>query len=61
MRKLCRLPVLPGIGLVLGLLLLSPSNANADLLSNIGLYDGGSAPTVYITYTALERLGRCVC
>jgi hypothetical protein len=43
---------LPCLGLTLGLLLLAASEANADLsVSNIGLYDGGSAPTAYISFT----------
>jgi hypothetical protein len=52
MRRHRRLPALACVGLALGLSLLSPSDANADVtLSNISLFDGGAAPTVYITYT----------
>jgi Thioester domain/PEP-CTERM motif len=52
MRRHCRLPALACVGLALGLLLLSPRDANADVtLSDISLFDGGAAPTVYITYT----------
>ena len=37
---------------MLGLLLLPASEANADLVNNIGLYDGTSnAPTAWISYT----------
>ncbi len=45
MRRLCRLPVLPCLGLTLGLLVLPATDANADLsVSHIGLYAGGSTP-----------------
>jgi PEP-CTERM motif len=52
MRRVIRLPISFCAGLTLGLLLLTPSAANAQLaVSDIGLYDGSNAPTVYITYT----------
>jgi PEP-CTERM motif len=53
MRSLCRIPVLPHLGLILALLLLPVSEANADLtVNNIGLYDGTSnAPTAWIAFS----------
>ena len=40
------------VGLTMGLLLLLASDVNADLsVVDIGLYDGGSAPTAYISFT----------
>ncbi len=45
MRRLCHSPVLPCLGLTLGLVLLAASDANADLsVNNIGLYGGGGTP-----------------
>jgi hypothetical protein len=45
MRGLCRLPVLPRLGMTLAFLLLMANEANADLtVNNIGLYGGGSTP-----------------
>jgi PEP-CTERM motif len=47
-----RLPVSLCTGLTVSLFLFTARCAHADLpVSNIGLYDGSSAPTVYITYT----------
>src|SRR5271157_1439245 len=52
MRRRLRFFGLPRLGLALGLLAFLASEVKADLhVSDIGLYDGSSAPTVYITYT----------
>jgi hypothetical protein len=52
MRRRLRFFGLPRLGLALGLLALLASEVKADLpVSDIGLYDGSNAPTVYITYT----------
>jgi MYXO-CTERM domain-containing protein len=52
MPRIYRAPACRRLGLWLGLFLLTANTANADLsVSNIGLYDGSSAPTAYITFT----------
>jgi PEP-CTERM motif/Thioester domain len=53
MQRLIRRPISLCAGLTLGLFLLTPIAANADVsVSDIGLYDGTScAPTVYVSYT----------
>jgi hypothetical protein len=52
MPRLRRSSLSARIGLTLALLLVTASEANAGLsVSNIGLYDGSSSPTVYITFT----------
>jgi hypothetical protein len=52
MRRLFRLDALSRLGLILALLVLLTGQVRADLtVNNIGLYDGGSAPTAYISFT----------
>jgi len=51
MRSICRRSVLSCLGLVLGLIVLLTSTANADLIEKIGQYDGTNAPTAWISYT----------
>lgn len=58
MPRNCRVRILRRFGLMLGLLVLLPGEANADLpVSNIGLYDGTSnAPVVQIKFTGSTGL-----
>jgi hypothetical protein len=52
MRRFFRIDGSLSLSLTFGLLVLLTGEVRADLtVNNIGLYDGGSAPTAYITFT----------